>query len=360
MYGTCLFCNASLGRNDALEAFPVGRRLAFDAAEGRLWVVCRRCERWNLSPFETRWEAIEAAERLYRDTRTRVATDNIGLARVSDGTELVRIGKPLRPEFAAWRYGDQFGRRRWRNVAWTTAAMGLPMAAVAITAGSMWTGVSMMMLANAFNYANFARSMHELLTVRVRLRDARGSVLPLRRSDIAATRFFRDATRDTWRLDVSHRMIAPTGPLLRRIGVHQRRTLQGVESTLEGDDAIAALKRLLPLVNVDGTRERVRSAVTLVSERDEPSRLLDDVDRYRTQRVTSRNAYLGTIVPEYRLALEMALHESDERRALEGELAALEARWREAEEIARIADALTLPDTVETRLASLRGRDAGA
>ena len=43
-----------------------------------------------------------------------------------------------------------------------------------------------------------------------------------------------------------------------------------------------------------------------------------------------------------RLALEMALHEESERRALEGELAALEATWREAEEIAQIAD--VLPD----------------
>ena len=40
------------------------------------------------------------------------------------------------------------------------------------------------------------------------------------------------------------------------------------------------------------------------------------------------------------LALEMALHEESERRALEGELALLEAAWRDAEEIARISDAL--------------------
>lgn len=44
--------------------------------------------------------------------------------------------------------------------------------------------------------------------------------------------------------------------------------------------------------------------------------------------------------PVEALALEMALNEEAERRALEGELAALEAAWREAEEIARIADAL--------------------
>ena len=120
MYSTCLFCNHSLGANEAIEAFPVGRRLAFDQRRGRLWVVCRKCEKWNLTPLEERWDAIEACERLFRDTRKRVSTDNIGLARLTEGLELVRIGEPQRPEFAAWRYGDQFGRRRpRRTVIWT-------------------------------------------------------------------------------------------------------------------------------------------------------------------------------------------------------------------------------------------------
>src|SRR5690606_5727839 len=69
LYSTCIFCNGALGTNEVLEDFPVGRRIAFDAARGRLWVVCRRCERWNLSPIEERWEAIEAAERIFRETR---------------------------------------------------------------------------------------------------------------------------------------------------------------------------------------------------------------------------------------------------------------------------------------------------
>jgi hypothetical protein len=112
MYTTCLFCNGELGRNECIEHFPVGRRLAFDAARGRLWVVCRRCERWNLTPLEERWEAIEECEREFAGTRLRVSTDQIGLARLKEGLELVRIGEPQRPEMAAWRYGDQFGRRR--------------------------------------------------------------------------------------------------------------------------------------------------------------------------------------------------------------------------------------------------------
>ena len=44
-----------------------------------------------------------------------------------------------------------------------------------------------------------------------------------------------------------------------------------------------------------------------------------------------------------RLALEMAANEDIERQFLEGDLRALEAAWREAEEIASIAD--TLPSS---------------
>src|SRR5213075_1224287 len=102
---------------EAVEHFPAGRRLAFDAAKGRLWVVCRKCERWNLTPLEERWEAIEECERAFAGTRLRVSTDQIGLARLREGLELVRIGEPQRPEMAAWRYGDQFGRRRRKQIA---------------------------------------------------------------------------------------------------------------------------------------------------------------------------------------------------------------------------------------------------
>src|SRR6478752_7028488 len=121
MYATCLFCNKPLGKNETFETFPVGKRLAFDPAKGRLWVVCPQCERWNLTPLEDRWEAIETAEKLFRDARKRVSTDNIGLAKLRDGTTLVRIGEAQRPEFAAWRYGDQFGRRRRKTIIQTTA-----------------------------------------------------------------------------------------------------------------------------------------------------------------------------------------------------------------------------------------------
>src|SRR6266513_1739341 len=122
MYAHCIYCHVALGNNSVIETFPVGRRLAFDAAKGRLWVVCRKCERWNLTPLEERWEAIEECERAFRGTKLRVSTEHVGLARISEGTELVRIGAPRRPEFAAWRYGDQFGRRRKKQIALAGAA----------------------------------------------------------------------------------------------------------------------------------------------------------------------------------------------------------------------------------------------
>ena len=111
-----MFCKKHLGSNEVLESFPVGRRLAFHAARGRLWVVCTKCQRWNLTPLEERWEAVEDCERLFRETPMRSSTENIGIARHREGLDLIRIGKPPRGEFAAWRYGDQF-RRRYRLAA---------------------------------------------------------------------------------------------------------------------------------------------------------------------------------------------------------------------------------------------------
>ena len=47
--------------------------------------------------------------------------------------DLIRIGEPQRPEMAAWRYGDQFGRRRRRL--WTYSAMGVAAAAGVMVGG---------------------------------------------------------------------------------------------------------------------------------------------------------------------------------------------------------------------------------
>ena len=63
---------------------------------------------------------------------------------------------------------------------------------------------------------------------------------------------------------------------------------------------------------------------------------------------------LFAIPTPQRLALEMALHEESERRAMQGELEELERAWREAEEIAGISDNLLVPSSVSSALDKLK------
>jgi hypothetical protein len=51
----------------------------------------------------------------------------------------------------------------------------------------------------------------------------------------------------------------------------------------------------------------------------------------------------------------MALHEEAEMRALQGELTELEQAWRDAEEIAAIADNILTPSSIQKTLDRLRG-----
>src|SRR5918992_848882 len=202
MYATCLFCNNDLGRNQAVEHFPVGRRLAYDAAKGRLWVGWRLCERWNLSPLEERWGAIEGGERSYSATRLRVSTDNIGLARLREGLELVRVGQPQRPEFAAWRYGDQFGRRRRQHLIYSTvgaaAVAGLVIAgpATGLIAGGSW---------GLWQAANALRQLYEARRVRLRLKlPGLDEPAVIRKRHLNDARLVSAPDVGTWQLHVAH------------------------------------------------------------------------------------------------------------------------------------------------------------
>ncbi len=66
---------------------------------------------------------------------------------------------------------------------------------------------------------------------------------------------------------------------------------------------------------------------------------------------------LHSLAPRERLAVEMAVHEESERLAMQGELHALERAWRDAEEIAKIADDMFLPANTDEDLERLRHRD---
>jgi hypothetical protein len=345
LYSACLFCNKPLGANESLETFPVGKRLAFDAAKGRLWVVCPHCERWNLTPLEERWEAIEQAEKFYRDTRRRVSTDNIGLAKLRSGVTLIRIGEPLRPEFAAWRYGDQFGRRRRRQM---LIAGGGIAALSAVVIGGLTAGIGI----GGFGWmlANSGRAIIEGSgeSVVAKIRSSDGRMMHVRRRHLGETIMSRSSDGE--------------------LALFLR--FKNGQAEFKGREAERIASIVVPKVNrYGGDKKAVASAVEEIEARGGAEGYLDRLTRMSetlTRPAPRKRSWwqdnkdftkhgLYSLPRAHRLALEMALHEEAERRAVQGELADLERAWREAEEIAGIADSLLLPDSVVASVQRLRG-----
>ncbi len=344
-----------MGKNEAIENFPVGRRLAFDAAKGRLWAVCRKCERWNLSPLEERWEAIEECERLFRSTRMRVSTDEIGLARLKEGLELVRIGEPQRPEMAAWRYGDQFGRRRRRMLMYGAGAVALGTAGTVAPLAFAFTGGALLGLTgSALSLANSAHTHYaQRKALRVRGRDGEALNVLLGFASMTTLQLEGGALR----LDITVR--EPYDLSRSRLGaafvVPGRRTFFA-------DDAMQMAGVMLPILNKRaGSTSDIASAVARLEATPAAETLFrnaaETIHTSRRVHVFGRASGLLRMVPiDLRLALEMVVHEESERRALEGELHILAAAWKDAEEIAEISDALLLPVDVEKLLVDLRNR----
>jgi hypothetical protein len=344
MYSTCLFCNHALGSNEIIEAFPVGRRLAFDQRRGRLWVVCQKCERWNLTPLEERWEAIESCERLFRDTLKRVSTEHIGLARLTEGLELVRIGEPLRPEFAAWRYGDQFGRRRRRAAlgvaATVTMVVGLSMIGLAGTviggtAAVVGTGINA-----AIQWGQLHRMGRRKRRLITRVTVPGGDRVLMRAGDFVHLKT-RPGAKDRWLVRVN---------------------FAGGRYSVDGAMGLHAMSSILPHLNYEaGTNAEVRAAVNQLEEAGGPEALLRWVasrpeaqEPWMWNRWSNAPEGLHYLAIETRLALEMAVNEEREREALEGELTLLELAWKDAEEIAAIADQLLDSDEVDVMFARLQ------
>ena len=342
MYRACIHCCQDLGRNEVIEPFPVGRRLAFDSAKGRLWVICPHCGRWNLTPLEERWEAVEDCERRFRGMRLRAQTPNIGYARLREGLDLVRIGRPLRPEFAAWRYGREITRRRTHYLLGAAAA-GLAIGGVAVVGVYGSAGILLPHTAALLVYLARTR-----LSLPQHIELPRG---PGRAWTVESGNTMILSDQQTgWRLSIRH---------------HFGRT------EMKGAEAQRWLSYLLARVNRSvGSNALVASAVRQVADATSESLICKiaresdgwwSVDgRYQNEfeeklkagRVANEEerpknrASLAEMSPSRRLALEMALHESTEQQAINGELAGLEAAWREAEEIAGIADDMLLPPSV--------------
>jgi hypothetical protein len=261
---------------------------------------------------------------------------------------LVRIGRPLRPEFAAWRYGDQFGRRRIRQV-------GISAASVLVVGVVMWGGPAAgLYTSGAVGVVNMAYQAavhwwmrrHEVARLRVEDPES-GLARDLRLAPVHASRArLLPAGVDDWALEVAH--MGAGERLHYGLGGLQHLT---PTVTLRGDQARQAAARILPHLNVwGGSWRRVDDAVRLLEGSASADRLF-----IHTAREQAYDSALVRLPAAVRLALEMAAHEEQERRALEGELGELERAWQEAEQIAAIADDLLVPLSVTDRLRRLRG-----
>ena len=320
MFTTCAFCSGRLDGDGGPSGLGVGRRLAFDEWRARLWVVCPRCSRWNLTPFDDRLERIETLARLAAEGRLLGRTEQVALIRWQT-YDLVRVGRPPRVELAAWRYGERLKQRNREKarivIPVAAVTVGLTLALNAAVGGSF-----------GFLFANSASLGEAVYTGivghrRVALTEppvcaACGTVMLLRARHIRRARVI--AQRDA---DIALLLACP------------RCDREGARLT--GADAARALRQGLTYLNARRSeRRRATEAAREVDVAGGPDELVRTVAR--------QDVLIHRIPGAHRLALEMAVDEQIEVRELE-------RQWRDAEEIAAIADGpLTLPGEVTEQL----------
>jgi len=268
----------------------VGRRIAFDPRRGRLWAVCPSCDRWNLAPLDSRWEALEELERKRRDQgRVLATTANVALIHVP-GVELVRVGQTRLLEEAWWRYGKRLRRRPGRLPAGLLRWQRFGFHA--------WRGHARCITCDS--------ALHELSWRRA-----------------GRLHLTRDGNAD---------------PALHLQCGRCRRGGRIGEFQLEGVVADHVLRRVMTYSHFGGASDgRIQAASDLIDRLGSPAALATELSGtgLRLDALLDRRTQA--------VALDIALNEDSERRLLGMELAELEARWRAEEEIAGIADGLLTP-----------------
>ena len=329
MFRTCAFCNGQFDGDGGPSGLGVGRRLAFDEWKGRLWVICPKCARWNLTPLDDRLEHIEAVARAAREGHLLAATDQVSLVRWNR-YDFVRVGKPPRVELAPWRYGERLrARQRERAmvvVPLTLAAVGLGIAANVAAGGSLGVFAWNLHRLADWTYVEFVGNRRVILTEPPICRHC-GSLMQIRARHVQHARVVPD----------SHAELAMlvSCPHCHRDG-----------ALITGESAAQVLRRGLSYLNVkSGGRRRAEDAARVVDAVGGPGELIRDVAR--------RELTLRSLRVERRLALEMAVDE-------QAEVQELERQWREAEEIAEIADGtLSTTAQLEEELRRLKRREGG-
>src|SRR5262245_35231956 len=338
--------------------------MAYDPRKGRLWVICTRCGRWNLTPLEERWEAIDDGERLFRGTRLRMSTDNIGLAQFRGGFELVRVGPALLPEIASWRYGTRLVRLEPEE---TEARRSLFVKGARLIARA--TASALVGYAHAVGFSDDAvlkmRTFRRGHGVLLRTADEHGHLIVVRYRHLGAAELVRPEKDAPWQLKLEHDAGVATlahSPALRVAGKMLATLNVGVASQAEVQHAIAMLD---DAGDPEGYFTRVASLAMRTSwgrfpdakdAADEPKgsfseklalQLANRSFWGRGGTGSDEKTPLFRLPAVDRLALEMAPNEDIERRAWMGELEALHAAWKDAEEIAAIADEMFADDVLE-------------
>ena len=351
MYSECFVCGRSFGENGTVSRLRVGRRIVFDVERGRLWIVCRRCGQWCLTPLDERWETIEECESLFARAEARVSTKNVGLARLAD-VELIRIGTTGRDEIANWRYGPRFVRRRRRVRALgaglalgsgAIAALGVYGATVlAIDTGSAFVGVWLVFVGGLWLYKLRGITRWTPVTI-LRLPD--GTRRLLRRGDLSTMRLACENPRRTVRVQVA---------------------LDDTEIAYTRDDAMNLLARILPHVNWQGGSPlEISAAAREIDRVEEKARAAwDGKHPLVWERLVAPGGYtqdhLLNIDVVRRLALEMAVAEELEHRAMAGEAMGFAVEWPRHEEIAAQSDDMFLPRWIGEWIRFARRRPARA
>lgn len=315
----CLYCHGPLTRPTSWVESASGR-IAFDPKRGRTWTVCDSCHGWNLWPLEISERAIDRLEATARGSAHLLyQTDNVGLFE-TDHAELIRVGAARLPEEAWWRYGRTLRRRRAHYLSSLTRLGAATYGAVSYVGSSLgFSGIT-----GRFEYADDAYA--DILRWRSFGRTAWIGRAPCPQCNSVLLKLLFEKS------NALHLLSGSGGRL--RIGLPCSRcdpwTIEKVHS-LEGGLAEEVLRRVLAYRNVAGASERdLRGAVRVIRGAGSAPALLE--------RLAADRPALHELDPVSSLALEISVNERSERRQLALELAALEARWRRAEELAAIVD----------------------
>jgi hypothetical protein len=329
VYTDCAFCSGGLGGDGGPSGLPVGRRFAFDPWKSRAWVICARCGRWNLTPLDTRLDTIGALERMSGTGRVAATTAQVSLVRAG-AYDVVRVGQPPRIEYATWRYGERLKAREREKlkviIPATIVVVGGMVAFNAVVGGAMGGMVGQVpgMVQGIYTGVVGNRKV----AIEPPICERCGAVLTLRNKHVQHARLTH-----TTKADLALLLACPK--------------CRSYGALIEGADAETALRAGLTFTNLKKgkkLKKKAEVAAVQVERSGGPEEFI--------RRTTRLERTVKSLEATEALAVEMAVDEA-------AELHELERQWRQAEEIAEIADGL-LPDRgVEEELKRLKDRGDG-